>query len=120
MSSTRSERSDGKGRQEPCTGQPADNRKPEPPDKQPQASRENRGREGGAERKAMAGPLSEDADELVSWTAGRLVQLGLDVAEWDDVLCFTASTYDAASDRLTLGTGVPGPARGLRHYLGLA
>ena len=26
----------------------------------------------------MAGPLSEDADELVSWTAGRLVQLGLD------------------------------------------
>lgn len=78
MSSTRSERSDGKGRQEPCSGQPADNRKPEPPDKQPQASRENRGREGGAERKAMAGPLSEDADELVSWTAGRLVQLGLD------------------------------------------
>ena len=78
MSSTRSERSDGKGQQEPCTGQPADNRKPEPPDKQPQASRENRGREGGAERKAMAGPLSEDADELVSWTAGRLVQLGLD------------------------------------------
>lgn len=78
MSSTRSARSDGKGQQELCSGRPADNRKPEPPDKQPQASRENRGREGGAERKAMAGPFSEDVDELVSWTAGRLVQLERD------------------------------------------
>lgn len=41
--------------------------------------------------------------------AEYLVQAGLDVAEWDDVLRFTASTYDAASDRLTIGTGVPGP-----------
>ena len=41
--------------------------------------------------------------------AEHLVQAGLDAAEWDDVLRFTASTYDAASDRLTLGTGVPGP-----------
>ena len=41
--------------------------------------------------------------------AEYLVQSGLDVAEWDDVLRFTASTYDAASDRLTLGTGTPGP-----------
>jgi hypothetical protein len=41
--------------------------------------------------------------------AEYLVQAGLDVAEWDDVLRFTASTYDAASDRLTLGTGVAGP-----------
>lgn len=38
-----------------------------------------------------------------------LVECGLDEAEWDDVLRFTASTYDAASDRLTLGTGVEGP-----------
>jgi hypothetical protein len=38
-----------------------------------------------------------------------LVELGLDAAEWDDVLRFTASTYDAASDRLSIGTGVPGP-----------
>ena len=41
--------------------------------------------------------------------AEYLVQSGLDVAEWDDVLRFTASTYDAGSDRLRLGTGVPGP-----------
>ena len=41
--------------------------------------------------------------------AEYLVQLGLDIAEWDDVFRFTASTYDAASDRLTLGTGVSGP-----------
>lgn len=41
--------------------------------------------------------------------AEYLVQAGLDVAERDDVLRFIASTYDAASDRLTLGTGVPGP-----------
>jgi hypothetical protein len=41
--------------------------------------------------------------------AEYLVQSGLDVAEWDDVLRFTASTYDAESDRLILGTGVPGP-----------
>ncbi|MGD8450184.1 MAG: PEP/pyruvate-binding domain-containing protein [Phycisphaerae bacterium] len=41
--------------------------------------------------------------------AEHLVQCGLDVAEWDDVLRFTASTYDAASDRLTLGIGVEGP-----------
>ncbi len=40
--------------------------------------------------------------------AEYLVQSGLDVAEWDDVLRFTASTYDAESDRLTIGTGVPG------------
>ena len=39
----------------------------------------------------------------------HLVQSGLDVAEWDDVLRFTASTYDAASDRLTIGTGTTGP-----------
>ncbi|WP_320046888.1 PEP/pyruvate-binding domain-containing protein [uncultured Ilyobacter sp.] len=38
-----------------------------------------------------------------------LVQAGLDVAEWDDVLRFTASTYDAQSDRLVLGTGIAGP-----------
>lgn len=38
-----------------------------------------------------------------------LVENGLDVAEWDDVLRFTASTYDAASDRLNIGTGRPGP-----------
>ncbi len=41
--------------------------------------------------------------------AEYLVESGLDVAEWDDVLRFIASTYDAASDRLTLGTGVAGP-----------
>ena len=41
--------------------------------------------------------------------AEHLVQAGLDAAEWDDVLRFTASTYDAASDRLTLGTGAAGP-----------
>ncbi|MBU0641535.1 MAG: PEP/pyruvate-binding domain-containing protein [Planctomycetes bacterium] len=41
--------------------------------------------------------------------AEYLVQNGLDVAEWDDVLRFTASTYDGGSDRLVLGTGVAGP-----------
>ncbi|MGD2109005.1 MAG: PEP/pyruvate-binding domain-containing protein [Phycisphaerae bacterium] len=41
--------------------------------------------------------------------AEYLVQLGLDAAEWDDVLRFTASTYDPASDRLTLGTAGQGP-----------
>ena len=41
--------------------------------------------------------------------AEYLVQSGLDVAEQDGVLRFIASTYDAASDRLTLGTGVSGP-----------
>ncbi|MBN2445553.1 MAG: phosphoenolpyruvate synthase, partial [Phycisphaerae bacterium] len=41
--------------------------------------------------------------------AEHLVQCGLNEAEWDDVLRFTASTYDAQSDRLTLGTGVNGP-----------
>lgn len=41
--------------------------------------------------------------------AEYLVQCGLDVAETDDVLRFTASTYDAGSDRITLGTGVSGP-----------
>ena len=38
-----------------------------------------------------------------------LVDIGLDVAEWDDVLRFTASTYDPQADRMILGTGVPGP-----------
>lgn len=38
-----------------------------------------------------------------------LIQAGLDAAERDDVLRFIASTYDANSDRLTLGTGTPGP-----------
>ncbi|HRX87507.1 MAG TPA: PEP/pyruvate-binding domain-containing protein [Phycisphaerae bacterium] len=38
-----------------------------------------------------------------------LVACGLDAAEWDDVLRFTASTYDPAADRLTLGVGRPGP-----------
>jgi len=46
-------------------------------------------------------------------SAGRrrsgIGEVGLDEAEWDDVLRFTASTYDAASDRLTIGTGVEGP-----------
>lgn len=41
--------------------------------------------------------------------AEQLVQAGLDAAEWDDVLRFTASTYDPGSDRLTPGTGMPGP-----------
>ncbi len=41
--------------------------------------------------------------------AEYLTQAGLDAAEWDDVLRFTASTYDAASDRMTLGTGMEGP-----------
>lgn len=45
-------------------------------------------------------PVSEDE---------HLIENGLDVAEWDDVLRFTASTYDPDSDRLTLGTGVAGP-----------
>lgn len=38
-----------------------------------------------------------------------LVEVGLDAAESDDVLGFTASTYDAGSDRLVVGTGVSGP-----------
>ncbi len=38
----------------------------------------------------------------------HLVRSDLDVAEWDDVLRFTASTYDRNSDRLTLGTGQSG------------
>jgi len=41
--------------------------------------------------------------------AEHLVEAGLDTAERDDVLRFTASTYDAASDRLALGVGVSGP-----------
>jgi len=41
--------------------------------------------------------------------AEHLVECGLDAAEWDGVLRFVASTYDAASDRLTLGTGTAGP-----------
>ncbi len=41
--------------------------------------------------------------------AEYLTQAGLDVAEWDDVLRFTASTYDGASDRLTIGIGRSGP-----------
>jgi hypothetical protein len=41
--------------------------------------------------------------------AEHLVQSGLDVAEWDDVLGFTASTYNAESDRLTMGVGGDGP-----------
>ena len=41
--------------------------------------------------------------------AEYLTHDGLDVAEWDDVLRFTASTYDAESDRLRLGIGNPGP-----------
>ncbi len=39
----------------------------------------------------------------------HLVAAGLDVAEWDDVLRYTASTYDPDSDRLTIGTGRDGP-----------
>ena len=38
-----------------------------------------------------------------------LVQQGLDTAEEDDVLRWTASTYDVGSDRLKLGTGQAGP-----------
>lgn len=41
--------------------------------------------------------------------AEHLVECGLDAAEWDDVLKFIASTYDAGGDRLVLGTGSPGP-----------
>ncbi len=41
--------------------------------------------------------------------AERLVENDLGVAENDNVLKFIASTYDSASDRLTLGTGVEGP-----------
>jgi hypothetical protein len=41
--------------------------------------------------------------------AEYLVQAGLDDAERDDVLRFTASTYDANSDRLTPGTSRLGP-----------
>ncbi len=38
-----------------------------------------------------------------------LVQDGLDTAEYDDTLRRIASTYDPGSDRLTIGTGFPGP-----------
>ncbi|MCB9851198.1 MAG: hypothetical protein H6817_10905 [Phycisphaerales bacterium] len=38
-----------------------------------------------------------------------LVQVGLEDAERDDVLRFTASTYDAGADRIALGTGRDGP-----------
>ena len=38
----------------------------------------------------------------------HLVHSDLDIAEWDDVLRYTASTYDISSDRLTLGTGPSG------------
>jgi len=38
-----------------------------------------------------------------------LVQAGLEEAERDDVLRFTASTYDAGADRMILGTGRSGP-----------
>jgi len=41
--------------------------------------------------------------------AEYLVRCGLNLAEWDDVLRFVASTYDRASDRLSLGLGAPGP-----------
>jgi hypothetical protein len=41
--------------------------------------------------------------------AEYLAQCGLDAAEWDDALRLTASTYDARSDRLTMGTGTSGP-----------
>lgn len=41
--------------------------------------------------------------------AEHLVEGDLETAEWDDVLRFTASTYDPAADRLMLGTGVAGP-----------
>jgi len=41
--------------------------------------------------------------------AEYLVEVGLDDAERDDVLRFTASTYDASSDRLTPGTRRLGP-----------
>jgi len=41
--------------------------------------------------------------------AEHLVQMGLDIAEWDDVLRFTASTYDGASNRLVIGTAAEGP-----------
>lgn len=39
----------------------------------------------------------------------HLAHCSLDDAEWDDVLRFTASTYDPAGDRLRLGTALPGP-----------
>ncbi|HNO77191.1 MAG TPA: PEP/pyruvate-binding domain-containing protein [Phycisphaerae bacterium] len=38
-----------------------------------------------------------------------LVQVGLDDAERDDVLRYTASTYDSQADRLVLGIGRKGP-----------
>jgi hypothetical protein len=38
-----------------------------------------------------------------------LTESGLDVAEYDDVLRFTASTFDAGSERLRIGTETPGP-----------
>lgn len=41
--------------------------------------------------------------------AEYLMQCDLAAAEMDDVLRMTASTYDAHSDRLTIGTGTAGP-----------
>ncbi len=41
--------------------------------------------------------------------AEYLVQAELADAEYDGTLRFTASTYSAESDRLVIGTGVPGP-----------
>ncbi len=41
--------------------------------------------------------------------AEYLVQAGLADAEYDGLLHHLASTYDAASDRIVLGTGNPGP-----------
>jgi len=41
--------------------------------------------------------------------AEYLMQHDLAAAEMDDVLRMTASTYDAQSDRLTIGTGTAGP-----------
>ncbi|MGE5342701.1 MAG: PEP/pyruvate-binding domain-containing protein [Candidatus Omnitrophota bacterium] len=38
-----------------------------------------------------------------------LTQLSLKDAEYDNALTYIASTYDCSSDRLTIGTGCPGP-----------
>jgi hypothetical protein len=38
-----------------------------------------------------------------------LIHAGLDQAEYDGTLKYSASTYNAQSDRLTMGTGNPGP-----------
>ncbi len=38
----------------------------------------------------------------------HMVECDLEAAEWDDVLRFTASTYDAASDRLVAGVSIDG------------